>query len=137
MGGNLALLAASCGTALQPSLAGCILLLEDVGERPYRLDRMLLQCSQAGLFDGLAGIVFGEFTGCDEPDGTSSSRAVIRAFTTRLKRPAVAGLPIGHGTVNLAVPLGVKVRVDGDAGRLDFVQPLYPEFAPESEESPA
>src|SRR5690606_40619428 len=68
-GGKLALLAAACGTPWQPNLAGAIVFIEDIGERPYRLDRALVQCEQAGLIDGVARLAYGYFTHCDEPGG--------------------------------------------------------------------
>jgi muramoyltetrapeptide carboxypeptidase len=122
-GGNLALLAAACGTTFQPDLSGCVLFLEDVGERPYRLDRMLVQCRQAGLFRGIVGLVWGDFTGCEEKDGSSSSAEVLAEHTRALGLPAIAGLPSGHGDVNWPLPFGVRVTV-GD-GRLAFDGSLY------------
>ena len=124
-GGNLALMAASCGTSLQPRLHGCVLFIEDVGERPYRLDRMLVQCQQAGLLEGVVGLALGEFTECEEPSGTSSSRQVLAAFARELGLPTVAGLPCGHGAVNLALPMGVRVHLDATHGRLQPLQNLY------------
>jgi muramoyltetrapeptide carboxypeptidase len=67
-GGNLALLAALCGTPLSPSARGCILFLEDVGEPAYRVDRMLTQLRQAGALDGVVGLALGRFTECEEED---------------------------------------------------------------------
>lgn len=117
-GGNLALLAASCGTRWQPELRGAIVFLEDVGERPYRLDRMMVQCRQAGLFDGVAGIALGEFTDCAEKDGSSTSAQVLEEQVRALGVPAIRGLPCGHGEVNWPLPLGHAVRLDGARGLL-------------------
>lgn len=122
LGGNLSVLTRLIGTPWLPSLAGGVLLLEDVGERPYRLDRMWTHLRLAGLLDGLAGVVFGEFTGCDEPGCTSAS--VLDELAQSLGVPCVAGLPIGHGELNHAVPLGARVRLDADAGRLEFLEGL-------------
>jgi muramoyltetrapeptide carboxypeptidase len=117
-GGNVALLASLCGTPWQPRLAGTIVLLEEVGERPYRLDRMLVQCRQAGLFRDVAGIAIGELLDCE-----SQGLEIIREFSRGLGVPVVAGLACGHGAVNLAVPFGVPAVLDADAGTLTFLGP--------------
>lgn len=121
-GGNLALLAASCGTAWQPSLAGAIVFLEDIAERPYRLDRAFIQCEQAGLFDGIAGLAFGDFTNCDEPGGYVTARQVLAEHAARLGVPAIEGLPCGHGAENRALLFGAQVALDADAGTLSWIE---------------
>jgi len=119
VGGNLSLLAATCGTPWQVQTDGCVLFLEEVGERPYRVDRLLVQLQQAGLFDGLAGVVLGDFTGCADPDGPDWRDAVARVFR-RLSVPVVAGFAFGHGTPNLALPLGSRTELDASAGWIRF-----------------
>jgi muramoyltetrapeptide carboxypeptidase len=121
-GGNLALLAALCGTPYQPDLTGAIVIIEDVSERSFRLDRMFVQCEQAGLFRGIAGLAFGEFFECGED--TAPADGVLAEHAARIGVPAVAGLPFGHGAVNMAVPLGVAGRLDAGEGRLEFLEPL-------------
>lgn len=123
-GGNLALLAALCGTPWQPDLEGAVLFLEEVGERPYRVDRMLIQCEEAGLFDGIAGLAVGEFTGCDDRESGITSMGVIEEHARVLNVPTVTALPCGHGAVNQALPFGRRVRLDGTRGRLEFLEPL-------------
>jgi len=117
-GGNLTQLAASLGTpwAFDPP-AGCLLFLEDVNERPYRLDRLMTQLDQAGLFARARGLVFGEMPGCDEADGSITAREICGDFAVRLGLPAVWGLPSGH-TAGAAVslPLGVAATVTASAG---------------------
>ncbi len=127
VGGNLVLLTATLGTRFQPDLRGAIVCLEEVGERPYRVDRMLVQCRQAGLFDGVAGLALGGFTGCEERDGTSHVDEVLREHALSLGVPAVGQLPFGHGEVNHALVLGRTARLDGDTGLLQFVAPLFDE----------
>lgn len=119
-GGNLAVLAALCGTPWQPDLRGAVVFLEDIGERPYRLDRAFVQCSQAGLFEGVSGFVFGDFTNCDEPGGRVTARQVIEEHAERLGVPAVTGVRSGHGERNDALLFGVPVRLDADAGTLEW-----------------
>jgi muramoyltetrapeptide carboxypeptidase len=121
VGGSLSLLAAACGTPYQLDTQGCVLFLEDVGERPYRIDRLLMQLLQAGLFDGVAGIVFGDMVGCDEPerDDTTWQGAVDRVLRP-LAIPVLAGVPFGHARPNLAIPLGTDVQIDTAAGTVTF-----------------
>jgi muramoyltetrapeptide carboxypeptidase len=121
-GGNLSLLAHLCGTPYFPTAAGMILLLEDVGESPYRLDRMLTQLLLAGLFERVAGVVLGEFVACDSAPHEPTARVedVLVERLGALGIPVAAGLPVGHGARNVALPLGVTARLDADAGLLDF-----------------
>ncbi len=124
IGGNLSVLTRLIGTPYMPATRGAVLLFEDVGERPYRLDRMWTHLSLAGLFDGAAGIVLGDFTGCDEKGADYGSADVLRGLAEATGLPCAAGFPIGHGTVNLSVPLGARVRLDAAAGRVDFLEGL-------------
>lgn len=120
VGGSLSLVAAQCGTPWQLDTEGCVLFLEDVGERPYRIDRLLTQLEQAGLLAGAAAVVLGDFTGCEEPKSDLSWRDAADRVFRRLSVPVVAGLPFGHGTPNLAWPLGVPCDVDAGAGTVRF-----------------
>lgn len=124
IGGNLSLLASLVGTRWLPSLAGAVLLLEDVGERPYRLDRMFTHLVLSGALNGVAAIVLGEFTDCEEKDATFSSAEVLSELTGALGVPVLAGLPIGHGAVNQPVVLGAQVRVDAGAKTLEPLEGL-------------
>jgi muramoyltetrapeptide carboxypeptidase len=116
LGGNLTLLAASAGTRHQPDLTGAILLLEEVNEAAYRVDRMIVQLERSGCLDGLAGVVVGSFTACPE-----AGRVLAEHLNDR-DIPVLAGLPIGHGPTRITVPLGVPAHLDADAGTLT-VQP--------------
>lgn len=112
-GGTLTLLAASLGTpyAFDPP-AGCVLFIEDVGERPYRLDRMLTQLSLSGVLDRARALVFGEMRGCDEPGGEVTALQVVEAFTAAFPGPVLYGFPSGHTLGPCwTLPLGVRVRV--------------------------
>ncbi len=120
LGGNLSVFTRLIGTPWLPSLRGSVLLIEDVGEKPYRLDRMWTHLKLAGLFDGVRGIVFGEFTGCDDKDASCSSADVLDELASTLGIPCVAGFRIGHGEVNHPVMLGAPVRLDADARVLSF-----------------
>jgi muramoyltetrapeptide carboxypeptidase len=122
LGGNLELVRSLAGTAHQLDLDGAVLLLEEIGERPYRIDRALTQLAEAGGLRGLAGCVVGDLVGCAERDGSPpSALEVIAERLGRLGVPVVAGAPIGHATRNRAVPHGGRVRLDPAAGVLAFV----------------
>jgi muramoyltetrapeptide carboxypeptidase len=112
-------LAHLCGTPWQPRFAGAILFLEDVGERPYRIDRMLTQLRLAGALDRVAGICLGQFTQCDDPD--LQGIEVARRLAWDLHVPAIEGIASGHEDVNLALPLGPVATV---------VAPPHPEEGP-------
>ena len=122
LGGNLSVLTRLLGTPFLTPLAGAILLLEDVGERPYRLDRMWTHLTLAGVFRQVRGIVLGEFTGCEEKDAEYSSADVLRELAAATGLPCAAGFPIGHGAHNQPVPLGVRVRLDAGARTLAFLE---------------
>lgn len=113
VGGTLTQLMASLGTpwAFEPP-AGCVLFLEDVGERPYRIHRLLTQAAQAGLFAKAAAVVFGEFPACREPGGEPAIADVLREFTERFPGPVLFNFPSGHTTgATWTLPFGVRVEV--------------------------
>ena len=124
LGGNLSVLTRLLGTPYLPPLEGAVLLLEDVGERPYRLDRMWRHLQLAGVFDKVKGVVLGDFTGCEEQAADYGSADVLRGLAEATGLPCISGLPIGHGALNEAVPLGVRVRLDATVGRLSFLDAL-------------
>lgn len=111
LGGNLSLLAASVGTPDFPDLTGAILLIEDVDEPPYRVDRMLTQLRRAGVLAGLAGVAVGQFVRCTDQWATDVAE-VIGDRLGDLGMPVLGGLPIGHGVDQLAVPVGVPATID-------------------------
>jgi muramoyltetrapeptide carboxypeptidase len=127
LGGNLSVFTRLLGTPFMPNLDGAVLLLEDVGERPYRLDRMWMHLELAGVFRKVRGIALGSFTHCEERDATYTSEELLRELAVATGLPCVAGFPIGHGDINEPVPLGVRVRLDGAAGRLTFLEPAVSE----------
>ncbi|MBU2669123.1 LD-carboxypeptidase [Actinoplanes bogorensis] len=119
LGGNLALLATTIGTRHALDLDGAILLLEDVDEQPYRIDRMLVHLRRAGWFDGLRGVALGQFTNCADTNPHYPPVAeVLREQLSALGVPVLGGLPIGHGDQQIAVGLGVPARLDATNGLL-------------------
>lgn len=117
---NLTVATHLLGTPHCPPLDGAILVLEDVGEAPYRLDRMLTHWRLCGALQRLAGVAFGRFDDCDDPEAEGfSSAEVLRERTADLGIPVLAGLPIGHGEAgNAALPIGCWARLDATAGSL-------------------
>lgn len=115
VGGNLTLLAAMLGSGETRPARDSIALLEEVGEAPYRLDRLLTQLLRAGWFDGVRGVACGSFSSCGDPATVTS---LLRARLEPLGVPLVRQLPVGHGPDNRALPLGRTVRLDGDRGSL-------------------
>jgi muramoyltetrapeptide carboxypeptidase len=117
IGGTLTQLVASLGTpfAFDPP-NGHVLFLDEVSERPYRLDRMLTQLRQAGLLARASAVVFNELPKCDEPSGGPTARAVIARLMKGFPGPVLFGFPSGHTAGALmTLPFGVKCRVVADA----------------------
>ncbi|MFM9102959.1 MAG: LD-carboxypeptidase, partial [Cyanobium sp.] len=123
---NLTVATHLLGTPYLPALTGAIRVLEDVGEAPYRIERMLTQWRRCGALQQLAGIGFGSFEGWREADARVDEpvehrfdlEQVLRERTLDLGIPVVAHLPVGHSAGNAALPLGVPARLDGGRGRL-------------------
>jgi muramoyltetrapeptide carboxypeptidase len=122
-GGNLALLAALAGTPYAPDYDGAILVVEDVGEPLYRIDRMLRQLALAGALATLAGLAFGQFTECNDAVDTASRDldAVLREAADIAGVPALAGIPLGHVGDQWTVPLGAHAELDTDGCTLHVV----------------
>lgn len=121
-GGNLTLLAALCGTRWQVDLNGKILLVEDIGEAPYRVDRSLTQLLLSGALNGVVGIVFGHSPSCEKgkDDEGYTLREVIMDRLGKLGVPVIYGFPCGHSDYRATVPLGRKVRLDANSGTIHF-----------------
>lgn len=113
-GGNLALVAALCGTPWAINFRDTIAVLEDVNEAIYRVDRMMIQLRLSGAFDGCKGIVFGQCTDCPEAadDGARSLRDVVQETADALNVPALLGVPIGHIPEQWTLPLGAQATLD-------------------------
>ncbi|HEU4935210.1 MAG TPA: LD-carboxypeptidase [Vicinamibacterales bacterium] len=113
IGGTLTQLCSSLGTpyAFDPP-AGCVLFLDEVAERPYRLDRMLTQLYLSGILSRASALVFGELPRCDEPSGAPTAREVVEELTRGFRGPILYGLPSGHTAgPTLTLPFGVRARV--------------------------
>jgi len=131
---NLCVLASLVGTPGCPDLAGQILILEDTGESPYKIDRLLTQLAQAGVLDGVAAVIFGDFVASRSPPDAilKDLDEVFRHFANEWAAPrsipVARGLPIGHGTVNALLPSSpacellarLTVPASGGLARLDW-----------------
>jgi muramoyltetrapeptide carboxypeptidase len=115
-GGNLASLASMCGTPLQPQLGDAIVLLEDLNEPPYRLDRLLTQLLHAGVFEKARAFVIGDLTGPGEDPAGRIETVAERLLP--LEVPLVFGAPFGHAGRNQPVAFGIAHALDADAGSL-------------------
>jgi len=123
VGGNLSLVCASLGTPFAPSFKGKILFIEDISERPYRLDRLFTQLLNAGVFNQVIGVAVGVNADCDEPKSKikeyqQSGADVVKERLSTLKIPVVVGLPFGHVDLNATIPVGARAKLDANQGDL-------------------
>jgi muramoyltetrapeptide carboxypeptidase len=132
-GGNLSVITALMGTPYEIDARGAILFLEDVGEKLFRIDRMLNQLRLAGKLRDARGIILGAFTGCEESDGDVSRREVFEDYLAPLGVPVLAGYPAGHVADQATLPFGVRVRLDASAGKLAILEPAVASEAPARE----
>ena len=118
LGGNLTLVAALVGTPYLPDMTGAILFLEEVGEPPYRIDRLLAQLRLAGVLDQLGGLVLGGFTGAEPPSNRPSLTldAVLDHYTADLACPVARNLIYGHFNPKSTIPVGVRARMEVEGG---------------------
>lgn len=128
VGGNLSLLTSLMGTPYDVDFKDKIVFIEEVGESPYRLDRMITQLLNSGKLSQANGIAMGIFKGCetgpDDPDfGVSVSiKELIMDRFKGFDIPVVYGLPIGHIDDNATLPIGVQAELDADKGNLTIVE---------------
>lgn len=128
VGGNLAVLCGLLGTPYEVDTERAILLLEDVGEVPYRVDRLLAQLRLAGKLDRLQGVVLGQFTDCQPADTQTSGTLdeVFEHYFTGLQVPVLADYPVGHIDRNLTIPLGLRVSLDATARQIRLTGTHHP-----------
>ncbi|HVZ86954.1 MAG TPA: LD-carboxypeptidase [Polyangia bacterium] len=122
LGGNLELFSRLLGTPYLPDPTGAILFFEDLGERPYRIDRLITHLDLAGLFNVAAAVVLGDFSSCREPEATRAdsptAEEVLFERLGRLPIPVVRAGTFGHGTRNVALPYGSLCELDTRTGTL-------------------
>ena len=125
LGGNLSLVISLMGTPFQPEFRRSLLLLEEIGEEPYRIDRMLTQLRNAGLTSGVAGIALGHFTDCAprEPEKPSRTLEEIMKEASRWSRlPFSSAFPFGHERPSATMPLGARAQLDARKGTLQLLE---------------
>lgn len=121
-GGNLTLVSCLMGTPYEPDFTNRLVFLEDVHEKPYRVDRMLTQLLLSGKLAKAAGLIFGKFTDAEDTGNTFSLEHVLRDAASRLEIPCARGLMIGHVADQTVVPIGVEAEFDAGSGRLTLLE---------------
>jgi len=123
VGGSLTLLAASLGTPWEVRTRGRILVFEEIGEKPYALDRDLQHLAAAGKLAGAVGFGVGSLLGCEDPKrATPTAGEVVCEILGALGKPLVTGLPFGHESPNLIWPFGARASLDGERGELALLE---------------
>jgi muramoyltetrapeptide carboxypeptidase len=126
LGGNLEMFSRLLGTPYLPDLTGAILFFEDLGERPYRIDRLISHMDLAGVFGAASAVVVGDFSGCREPEATRATSPtadeVLMERLGRLPIPFAIGGAFGHGTRNRALPYGTLCELDTTTGTLTALE---------------
>jgi len=124
IGGNLSLLTALVGTPYLPSFRNAFLLLEDIGERPYRIDRMLQQLKLGGVLSNLGAVLLGNFRDCEPEHGKPSLTLpeIFRDTFSSLSYPILSGFHYGHIPDSLSFPFGVKARLHPSKKRMEFLE---------------
>lgn len=127
IGGNLAVLTALAGSPYMPDFTDKILFLEDIGEAPYRIDRMFTTLQLMGALDKIKGFIFGQCTDCDPGDGYGSLTLdqIFADYIVPLKIPAYRGAMIGHIREQFIVPVGGEVELDADSGSFRMLRPVF------------
>ena len=125
IGGNLAVLTAMIGSGFLPALNDSILLLEEINEPPYKIDRMLNQLRLHKVFDKVSGIMLGNFVDCEEPDKKKNSLTLDEVFEdyfADLKIPVIRSLPYGHSKNIMTLPIGIKINLNIKKRRIEFLE---------------
>jgi muramoyltetrapeptide carboxypeptidase len=125
LGGNLALIASIVGTSFQPDFRNAVLFLEDIGEDPYRIDRMLTQLRGSGILPKARGVLVGQFTECVPRDTSSPSFTVdeiLQEYTYGSGVPSLSGLPFGHNRRKMTLPVGIRVRVNATERWVEYLE---------------
>jgi muramoyltetrapeptide carboxypeptidase len=125
LGGNLSILVSLVGTPFQPSLDHAALFFEEIGEEPYRVDRMLMQLQNAKALAKCRGVLVGQCTDCVPRDPSRPSLSldeVLTEFALALKKPVLANVPFGHVEQKITLPVGVKARVHVERRSIELLE---------------
>ncbi len=122
LGGCLSMVTGLLGTPYLPDFTDTILFLEDVGEKPYRIDRYLAQLTQAGIFDKINGLILGKFEDCVEDPGevSFSLPEIITDYFSHVNLPVIVDFPYGHGARKITMPIGGVCEIDTHSGIIAF-----------------
>lgn len=123
LGGNLSVLTSMLGSDYLPAFDNAILFLEDVGEKVYRVDRMLTQLKLNGIFDRIRGLVFGKCTRCLPGDDGYSLKELLTHTFSEYNFPVFYGAMISHEERNLTLPVGIRALMDADAHHIQILEP--------------
>ncbi len=125
LGGCLSVLVSLLGTPYQPGFDGAILILEEVGEEPFRVDRYFNQLKLAGIFDQVNGVILGQFVDCEPEEGKPnfSISEVIYDYFSRLKVPVIGGFLYGHQSRKLTIPIGALAEIDASIPSVRLLEP--------------
>jgi muramoyltetrapeptide carboxypeptidase len=129
MPANLSMITTLLGTPFLPDLRGALLLIEDVNEPAYRVDRMLFHLRNAGVLHQIGALLAGELVAADNAEEIELADLSLREATSGLSYPIVTGLPFGHGPQRMTVPVGAAVELQTDPFRLDLCEPVVREDA--------
>lgn len=124
-GGNLSVITSLIGSEYLPILSPCILFLEDVGEEPYSIDRMLTQLKISGILDRVAGVILGNFRNCEaeEPERSFTLHEVFQQHFGNFRKPVYYGAQIGHTVNKFTIPVGIPAEMNADKGTIKLSIP--------------
>jgi muramoyltetrapeptide carboxypeptidase len=122
LGGCLSLVSFLMGTPYAPDLSGAVLFLEDVGEKPYKIDRYLAHLKQCGVFDNINALILGEFLDCDDEstEDTFTIQSLLEEYFVNASFPVLYNFPYGHGDIKVSMPIGAKTILDLDNNTLEI-----------------
>lgn len=124
VGGCLSVLVTTIGTPYEIDTRGCVLFLEDIGEKPYRIDRMLTHLVHAKKLEGVTAVILGSFHDCDEADRPGVVMEICDEILGRLGIPVVSGFDAGHYSGGAVLPIGCPVRVNAEEGTVELLEPV-------------
>ena len=127
LGGCLSLVSHLIGTPYMPDYSGAILFLEDIGEKPYKIDRYLAHLNQAGIFDQINGLILGDFIDCgaDENEVSFHLDEILDDYFREVSYPVIRNFPYGHGDIKFSMPVGVYTVLDTERDELRLANPFF------------
>jgi muramoyltetrapeptide carboxypeptidase len=126
VGGCLSLITSLLGTSYCPNYENTILFIEEVGEKPYKIDRNLAQLKQAGIFNKINGLILGNFIDCDDSktEHSFTVEEIFRDYFVKSNYPVIINFPYGHNGVMMSIPIGIRALIDGDKNEISFANPF-------------